>query len=69
MHDTSALETLEGFSNVLARVQYTKSELEQSSTLWLTLVNLGIPHGGQQCALLTLSQLLSMPYRWNTRVL
>ena len=61
MHDSSALETLEGFLNVLARVQYTKSELGQSSTPWLTLVILGIAHCSQQGALLAVSQLLSIP--------
>ena len=61
MHDTSTLETLEGFSNVLARVPYTKSELWQSSTPWLTLVILGIAHCSQQGAFFTVGQLLSMP--------
>ena len=63
MHDTSALETLEGFSNVLARVQYTNSELWQYSTPWLrlTIVILGIAHCSQQGALFTVSQLLSIP--------
>ena len=42
MHDTSALETLEIFSNVLARVPYNNSMLGQSSTPWLTLVILVI---------------------------
>ena len=61
MHDTSALETLEGFSNVLARVPYTKSELGRSSTPWLTLIILGIAHCSQQSALFTVSQLLRIP--------
>ena len=61
MHHTNDLETLEGFSNVLARVPYTKSELGQSSTPRLTLVILGIPHCSQQGALFTVSQLLSIP--------
>ena len=61
MHHTNDLETLEGFSNVLTRVPYTKSELWQSSTPWLTLVILGIPHCSQQGALFTVSQLLSIP--------
>ena len=61
MHDTSALETLEGLSNVLAHVSYTKSELGQFSTPWLTLVILGISHCSQQGALFTVSQLLSIP--------
>ena len=61
MHDTSALETLEGFSNVFARVPYTKSEVGQSSTLWITLVILGIAHCSQQGAVFTVSQLLSIP--------
>ena len=69
MHDTSAVETLEGFSNVLARVPFTKSEFGQSSTPWLRLVVLRIARGSQQGALFTLSQLLSIPYRWITRVL
>ena len=56
MHDTSALETLEGFSNVLARIPYTKSELRQSSTPWLTLAILGIAHCSEQGALFTVSQ-------------
>ena len=56
MHDTSALETLEGFSNVSARVSYTKSELGQCSTPLLTLVILGIAHCSQQGALFTVSQ-------------
>ena len=60
MHDTSALETLEGFSNVLPRVPYTKSALGQSSTPWLTLVILGIAHCSQQGALFTVSELLSI---------
>ena len=60
MHDTSALETLEGFSNVLVRIPYTKSELVQSSTTWLMLVILGIAHCSQQGALFTVSQLLSI---------
>ena len=60
MHDTTALETLEGFSNVFARVPYTKSELRQSSTPWLMLVILGIAHCSQQGALFTVSQLLSV---------
>ena len=61
MHDTSALETLKGFSNVLARVPYTKSEFGQSSTPCLTLVILGIAQCSQQGALFTVSQLLSIP--------
>ena len=61
MHDTSALETLEGFSNVLARVPYTKSELGQSSTPWLTLVILGIAHCIKKGTLFNVSQLLSIP--------
>ena len=61
MHDASALETLEGFSNVLANVPYTKSELWQSSTPWLMLVILGIAHCSQQGGLFTVSQLLSIP--------
>ena len=61
MHDTSALQTLEGFSNVIARVPYTKSELGQSSTPWLTLLILGIAHCSEQGALFTVSQLLSIP--------
>ena len=61
MHDTSALETLDGFSNVLARVPYTKSELGQSSTPWLTLVILGIAHCNQKGTLFNVSQLLSIP--------
>ena len=54
MHYTTALETLEGFSNVLARVQYTKSNLRESSTPWLMLVILGIAHCSQN-ALCSLS--------------
>ena len=61
MHDTSALQTLQGFSNVIARVPYTKSELGQSSTPWLTLLILGIAHCSEQGALFTVSQLLSIP--------
>ena len=61
MHDTSAVETLEGFSNVLARVPFTKSEFGQSSTPWLTLVILGIAHCSQQGALFTVRQLLNIP--------
>ena len=48
MHDKSALETLEGLSNVFARVPCTKSELGQSSIPWLMLVMLGIAHCSQQ---------------------
>ena len=60
MHDTSTLETLEGFLNVLACVPYTKSELGEFSTPWLTLVILGIAHCSQRGALFTLSQFLSI---------
>ena len=49
-------------------VPNTESELWQSSSAWLTLVVLVIAHGSQQGALFTLSQLLSIPYRWITRV-
>ena len=61
MHATSAIETLESFSDVLARVPYTNSELGQSSTPWLTLVILGIAHCSQKGAFFTVSQLLSIP--------
>ena len=44
MHDTSALETLEGLSKILARVPCTKSEFGQTSIPWLTLVILLIAH-------------------------
>ena len=41
----------------------------RSSTPWLRFVILEIAHCTQQGALLTLSQLLSITYRWITRVL
>ena len=47
----------------------TESELGGSSIHWLRLVVLGIAHGGQEGGLFAPSQLLSMPYRWITRVL
>ena len=56
MHYTSALEALEGFSNVLGCVPKNISELGRSSTPWLRLVVLGISHGSQQGTLFTVSQ-------------
>ena len=69
MHEISALEIHENFSNVLSRVPYNKSEHGQSSTPWLTLVILGIAHCSQQGALFTVSRLLSIIYKWITLVL
>ena len=65
----SNLETLEGFSNALARC--SKHRIGAWGILYplVKLLVLGIARGSQQGALFTLSQLLSMPYRWITRVL
>ena len=60
MDYTSTLETLEDFWMTLSWCS-TKFELGRSSTPWLRLVVLGIADGSEQCALFTLSQLLSMP--------
>ena len=80
MHYTSTLETLESFSSALSRFSEDRvgawailysfvTELGRSSCPWLKLVVLGIAHGSREGTLFTLSILLSLPYRWITRVL
>ena len=69
MDYTSTVETLEDFWMTLSWCFEHQVKAWAILTPWLRLVILGIPHGGQQCALLTLSRLLCMPYRWITRVL
>ena len=70
MEYTSNLETLEGFSKALA--------WRSANRIWAwailyplvkVMLVLGNPRGSQQGTLSTLSQLLSMPYKWITRVL
>ena len=69
MDYTSALETLDDFLMILSWYSEHQVGVWAILSLWLSLVVPGITHGSQQSALFTLSQLLSMPYRWITRVL
>ena len=69
MHYTSALETLESFWLALSRCSEHRVGAWAIFSPLLRLVVLGITHGSQEGALFTLSQLLSMPYRWMTQVL
>ena len=69
MDYTSTLETLESSEWIFPGVQNTELEVGRSSTPWLRLVVLATAAESQQDALFTLSQLLSIPYRWITRVL
>ena len=69
MDYTSTLEILESFWLALSKCSEQQSEHRRSSTASLRLVVLGIAYGSQQGALFTLSQLLSITYRWITRVM
>ena len=62
----STLETLENFWMILS----WRSELQIGARAILyPLVKVSIAHGCHQGALFNLSQLLSMPYTWITRIL
>ena len=73
MDDTSALETLGSFWMALS--WYSNHQVGAWAILYplikvsSQLLSMGIAHGIQQVALLTLSQLFSIAYRWITWVL
>ena len=69
MDYTSTLETMKVSGLLYPGVSYTELDLGQSSTPWLWLVVLEIPHGSQQGALFTLSELFNITYRLIMRVL
>ena len=69
MHYSSSLETLESFWNPLCMGYANRVGALVILYPLLRLVVLGIAHDSQQCALFSLNQLLSMPYRWITQVL
>ena len=69
MDYTSTLETLEVFSNALAR-HYAHQVADRAILYPLVKVRFpGIALGCKQRALFTLVCFLSVPYRWNTQVL
>ena len=69
MDYTSTLETLEGFSNALAR--HCAHQVGDWAILYpLVKVRFpGIAHGCKQRSWFALVCFLSVPYRWNTQVL